>query len=94
MRSKTAAEKKHLSRVAALGCVAGSCGMPAEVHHPRDGKGIAQRGSHYDAIPLCPRHHRTGGLGVAIHAGQKTWEAIFGTEAELVEKTKGLLNAT
>ena len=42
-------------------------------------------------IPLCPEHHRTGGKGVAIHAGQKTWEAIFGTEEELIEKRNQLL---
>lgn len=68
----TKAERAHLSRVAALGCVLCRChfgaeGTPAEVHHLREGQGAAQRASHYLTIPLCPEHHRgaTGlhGLG-------------------------------
>lgn len=29
-------------------------------------------------------HHRTGGYGVAIHAGQKTWEKRYGTQRDLL----------
>ncbi len=84
----TKAEKAHLSRLADLGCIA--CleafgyASPAEIHHLRAGQGAGQRASHFDAIPLCPPHHRTGGHGVAIHAGRKTWEKTFGTERELL----------
>jgi hypothetical protein len=89
----TAAEKQHVSRVVALGCVAGDCGRAAEAHHPRRGQGMGQRASHMDVIPLCPDHHRNGGFGVAIHAGQKTWEAKFGTEAELLELVTARMTA-
>lgn len=56
------AAKRHLSRVAELGCIAcrllGVEGSPAEVHHPRFAAGAGQRASDFLAIPLCPEHHR------------------------------------
>lgn len=58
----TKAEKKHLDRVAALGCiVCREAGVfsPAEIHHVRAGLGMAQR-NHARVIPLCHTHHRTG----------------------------------
>ncbi|MDD4971887.1 MAG: Ref family recombination enhancement nuclease [Paludibacter sp.] len=86
----TKLERQHLSKVAELGCII--CRMPAEIHHIRNGVGMAQRSSHFNAIPLCPLHHRIGGNGVAIHAGQKTFESKFGTELELLDKVKRLIN--
>lgn len=91
----TKAERKHLDRLAQLGCIAciraGHESGPCEIHHPRSKAGMSQKASHYDAIPLCPAHHRTGGHGVAIHAGQRTWEARFGTEAELLADVRSRL---
>jgi len=59
--------KKYMSRVAELGCslcqVIGYGPTPAEVHHLREGVGMAQRNSDFLAIPLCPEHHR-GASGV------------------------------
>ncbi len=90
----TKAEKAHMGRVAALGCIAcrvkGFYGTPAEIHHLRSGQG-AKRASHYETLPLCHIHHRTGGHGVALHAGQETWQGIFGTEHQLLEQVEGLL---
>jgi hypothetical protein len=89
------AEKAHVSAVVRLGCIVcrdmGHQDSPAEAHHPRHGVGMGKKASHFDVIPLCPTHHRTGGPGIAIHAGRFTWESIFGTESELLEKVKGLL---
>ena len=48
---------------------------------------MSQRASDWLAIPLCPDHHRLGGHGVALHAGQETFEQNFGREAELLAKT-------
>ena len=91
----TKAEKHHMARVAALGCIVcrnlGYEGSPADLHHPRLGVGAGRRSSHYDVIPLCPLHHRTGVRGIAIHAGRETWEAKYGTEAELLAQTRALL---
>jgi hypothetical protein len=86
--SKTKAEKLHLSRVAALGCIVcknlGHEDSPAEIHHVSTGTGLSVRADNFHAIPLCPLHHRTGGHGVAIHAGRQTWEDKYGTETELL----------
>jgi hypothetical protein len=80
-----------MARVAALGCLV--CRAPAEVHHITTGVGMGQRASHYDTIPLCPCHHRQGPVGVAIHSGKRTWEQRHGTELELLERTRELLEA-
>jgi 5-methylcytosine-specific restriction endonuclease McrA len=88
----TKAEREHMGVVAGLCCVV--CrnlrlgDSPAEVHHVRYLAGGGQRSGNMDTIPLCPAHHRLGGYGVAIHAGQEEWERLYGTEAELLEQVK------
>ena len=61
------AAKRHLSRVASLGCVVcrrlGVHDVPAEIHHPRFAAGMAQRASDWLALPVCPEHHR-GNRGI------------------------------
>lgn len=92
------AERDHLQRVAELGCI--TCHLhlgvfsPAEVHHLRAGCGAGQRASHYRTIPLCPPHYRTGGYGIAIHAGQKVWEETYGTEESLLAQVNNLLDGS
>jgi hypothetical protein len=79
-------DREHYRRVAELGCII--CRAPAEIHHltgPQH-RGMGQKADFTKTIPLCHRHHRTGGPGVAIHAGKKTWEALHGTEEELLLK--------
>lgn len=90
-------EKRHLLRVADLGCQAcrkmGFPGTPAEIHHIRAGTGKGQRASHYDAIPLCPAHHR-GTMHPAvpsIHLDKNAFIEQFGTEQELLAEVKELL---
>lgn len=94
-KTKTEAEKTHLNRVAQLGCIVCNNLMmgrtPAEIHHLRDGQGVSQRSNHFRVIPLCPTHHRTGGYGVAFHAGEKAFEEKYGTELELLEQVNSLL---
>ena len=83
-------EKSHLNKIASIGCIAchvqDTPGTPAEIHHPRAGTGAGKRASHYDAIPLCPPHHRgTAGLSVpSIHGSKNAFIEAFGTEAELL----------
>ncbi|WP_205923044.1 MULTISPECIES: Ref family recombination enhancement nuclease [Rhizobium] len=93
-------DRQHLSRVAALGCIVvfpdsgERCCSPAEIHHPRDGQGMGQRADHSQAIPLCFNHHSGQSplpYGHAIHKGMKTFEARYGTEAELLARTRELL---
>lgn len=88
----TKTEREHIIRVTKLGCIAcrkkGHFTPQVEIHHVRMGNGMGQRASHFDVLPLCHVHHRTGGHRVAFHAGRHTWEAEFGTEAELLEQVK------
>lgn len=89
-------EKAHLSAVANLGCIV--CRnerlgqSPAEIHHIRSGQGMSQRASNYDVIPLCHSHHRTGGYGIAFHAGKKAFESKYGTERELLKQVGELID--
>ena len=89
------AERNHLNAVADLCCIAcynmGYPDSPAAIHHIRAGQGMSQRASSYETIPLCPTHHQTGGHGVAIHAGQKTWESKHGTERKLLKQVMDML---
>ena len=91
-----AAERMHLGKVAALGCIAcrqlGYEDTPAEIHHVRSGCGAGQRASNYRVLPLCHAHHRTGGHGQAIHAGQAAFERKFGNEEDLLKKVEALLS--
>lgn len=90
-KKPTASERRHMTRVADLGCMAckldGYEGTPAELHHPRFLAGAGQRSPHTACIPLCPIHHRTGGKGVAYHAAPWTFEAVYGTEESLLRQT-------
>lgn len=87
-------EKAHLNKVAALGCCIcrrlGYSDTPAEIHHIRTGTGAGKRASHYEAIPLCPEHHR-GNAG--LHGlGRKSFERKYGiTELALLDDTLRLV---
>lgn len=72
----------------ALGCII--CGSPAQIHHIQVKAG--QRKDHSKTIPLCFSHHLSPEAG--LHGmGRKAWEAIYGTEAQLLEKVEKLLAA-
>lgn len=68
-----AAEKRHMGRVAALGCCV--CKRPAQVHHiTSDGfQRITRR--HDRVIPLCSDHHTDG--PDAIHKSHKRFAETF-----------------
>jgi hypothetical protein len=55
MKRPTAAERRHMARVADMPCLV--CGSPATVHHvTSDGYKRITR-SHMLVVPLCPVHH-------------------------------------
>lgn len=75
----TAAEKRHMGKVAEVGCILchhlGLGATPAHVHHIREGHGMSQRASNFLTIPLCPEHHQ-GASG--IHGlGAKAFERTY-----------------
>lgn len=82
----TTEELQFIIKVKALGCQI--CFMEtgeyryAEFHHIRR---LGSVKDHRRGIPLCPKHHRTGGYGVAIHAGKRTWEEKYGQQEDLME---------
>lgn len=97
-KSSTAAEKAHMGRVAALGCVVCHCclgipGSPAIVHHLRTGQG-KMRASHFNTMPLCPAHHMNSGIG--LHdMGRNEFAAMYGlSELELLAIVKTKLGVT
>lgn len=80
----TLAEKGHLTRACSLGCIIPGCRNAPNVHHIREGYGIAERASHWETIPLCRFHHQDGPMGAAFHAGTRSWQAKHGTEVALL----------
>lgn len=90
-RASTAGEKRHMRRVAELGCQLcahlGYGHSPAEVHHVRVKHGFG-RSSHLDTIGLCPAHHQAPKVGV--HGlGREEFTAMYGvSEIELLTLTK------
>ena len=90
MTKATKAEREHYARIVEMGCIVcvelGHGETPAEIHHIGNGT-MSKRAGNYEVIGLCHVHHRTGGYGVAVHAGRKAFEANFGTEQELLRKT-------
>ena len=92
-KQPTASQKRFWNRIVDLGCIVDlenvnqRCASPGEVHHC--GTGSGNRRNHSYVVCLCPTHHRLG-LGIH-HMGRKAWQAIYGTEMELFEKTERLL---
>jgi len=82
------AAKRHLARVAGLGCALcrrlGYGPTPAEVHHLREGQGMAQRASDFLTVPLCPEHHR-GPAG--IHGDRGAFKNARVDELDLLADT-------
>lgn len=89
------ADREYFEKVVELGCIAchqlGVYDSPCEIHHIGNGT-MGKRASNNEVIPLCHQHHRTGGYGIAVHAGRKMFETNYGTEQELLEQVRGLLD--
>jgi len=73
----TIAEKLYMARVAALGCFLcqklGHGATPAQLHHPREGLGMAQRASNWLVVPLCDAHHANSSPD-GIHGQRRAWK--------------------
>ena len=84
-----------MDAVSKLGCIVsrnkGLGFVPAEIHHVRTLNGQRITRNHMLVIPLSPWYHRLGPMGQAFHAGSRYWQSIHGTEAELLEEVRGLL---
>ena len=74
--------KRHMGRVAALGCLV--CDSPANVHHIR----TERIKSDFLTIPLCREHHQGD---FSIHMSKRQFTNIYGSELELLAQTLELL---
>jgi hypothetical protein len=63
------------------------CGDYPEIHHC--GTGGGGRKNHDLVIGLCFLHHR-GAQGIHF-MGRKKWQAIYGSEKELLDKLERLM---
>lgn len=83
-RPATAAEKRHLGRVAELPCAVCGAAPPSMVHHLREGQGMAQRAAHWLTVPLChPCHQGPSG----IHGDKAAWRLRKITELDALAHT-------
>lgn len=88
-------EQKYMGRVAELGCIV--CKtlfnrfVPAQVHHIREGQGMAQRASNWLVVPLCPECH-TGPTG--LHGDRSLMRIGKLEELDLLALTIEALNAS
>ena len=91
-RTPTAKEKAWMNAIRELNCIVcrneGLGATPAAIHHI-DGK--TKPDVHFKTLPICAIHHQTGGYGIALHAGRAEWEKRYGTQAELLEQVRGLI---
>lgn len=84
----TAGMKKHMNRVAELPCC--TCGATGvQLHHVREGQGMAQRASNWLVVPLCPPCH-TGSRGV--HGDRSMMRIKKLTELDMLAMTLERLN--
>lgn len=89
MKAATAEEKRHMGRVAALGCII--CGGAATIHHCGTYMGGGR--DHKRVIPLCWEHH-LGAEGIdGKRMGKRVWEEKYGTEEELLKLVELKLSA-
>lgn len=84
-----------MQSVKELGCIV--CRLEWGIHSAADAHHLLRNGRRIDdfyTIPLCPQHHR-GGLNnefvVSRHPWSRAFEQRYGTELELLEHTRKLL---
>ena len=80
--------KRHMARVAQLGCVI--CGArPVEVHHVIHGRYGQRKASDFDTIALCVHHHRIG--PEAIHTNKAAWMDRWGPDHSYLARVAAIL---
>lgn len=89
MKKPTTNEKRHMDRVAALGCIVRACGCTATIHHCGTYMGGGR--DHMRVLPLCWPHH-LGPEGIdGKKMGKRVWEEKYGSEEELLARVNWLL---
>jgi hypothetical protein len=82
-KGKTADERRHHDRVAAMGCLV--CGGPANIHHVTSDGFQRLRRDHMRVVPLCAQCHQHGPGAVHV-IGHATFCALHGDLIELADR--------
>jgi len=85
-KRKTAAERRHLDRVAQLRCLI-TDGFPVTLHHVRR---CGMPRSHFQVLPIVDRQHLAEYEGSLEH-GKESWEAKYGCQEYWLGVVDGLL---
>lgn len=90
MKRATAAERRHMDRVAALGCIlCRRLGVhqsgKTDLHHIREGQGAAQRAPNWLVVPLCHDGCHQGRCG--IHGDRSMLRIAKADELDLLAWT-------
>lgn len=81
---RAAGALEHMAAVKALPCLV--CGsQPVEVHHLPDPR------SDFRVVPLCPFHHRREYGAQAYHYSRRNFNAIHGSDEQLLARTLEML---
>lgn len=90
-------EKRWMDAITRLGCCVclgeGLGPSKAVVHHITSG---GRRRGHLHTIPLCPSHHNSGlnnSFIVSVHPWKSRFQARYGSEEELLERTRRMVEA-
>ena len=92
----TKSEKAYWADLAQyIGCIAcfidGQPNFEVSIHHC-DGR--TKPGAHKKVLPLCARHHQTGGEEApSIHPWKSRFESRYGTQEELMDKCNEMLKS-
>jgi len=89
---KKSVRDKRFESLVELGCIAclidGNYRSLAVIHHctGTSYRGIGQKASDEETIPLCPYHHRD------VHLRKEEFELRYSTQAQLLEKVNGYIS--
>lgn len=94
--------QKRFSHLHQIGCIVCrlhlNCFTAPEVHHIRTGKGMSQRATDNETIPLCPVHHRLGDSTqtfqgeIGYHYSPKRFQEKYWKETDLLDIVNMVIN--
>lgn len=105
-KGRSKAEQHHQDQVRELGCIVTGSGSDVTIHHVHGGsiserlaelgldptKGLGMRGhSEWLVIPLTLTLHSLGPTAIDGSMGVKSWETVYGRQADMVDRVGHLL---
>lgn len=105
-KGRTKEEQRHQDAVRELGCLVTGFSTDVTIHHVHGGsiserlselgldptKGLGMRGhSEWLVIPLTLTLHSLGPTAIDGSMGVRTWESVYGKQADMVDRVGKLL---